>query len=136
MNDFAERFAELNILLIVEYSFTIVLLTSGMIWYGSRLLKQLKITSLIHSNQQNEEKNNNENNENLKKIEIILRINMVYMGCNICYFVRVVALGVLCFYLILDKPFHIGVLTWFILSNWIPTIIPVSLSNNQEKRKY
>lgn len=124
MREFSNNYAAINILLIIVYSFTIVMLTSGMIWYGSRLLKQLKLTTLLHSNDRN---NDDIKTENQKKIEIIIRINMVYMGCNICYIVRVAALIVLGVNLILGRTLQIGIFTWFLLSNWIPTIVPVSI---------
>jgi hypothetical protein len=63
-----------------------------------------------------------------KRIAIIIRVNMVLMGCNLCFSLRVLALFTLAVYTVLGEieNLPIGIAVWFLLSNWIPTLVPVS----------
>ena len=92
-----------------------MLLTCGMLWYGVRL--QQKLNGGIITNPV----------ERAKKIDIVFRINAVLLICNICFFLRVMALmGVVTEIMWGTNYTHAaGVLGWFAFSMWVPTLIPV-----------
>jgi hypothetical protein len=61
---------------------------------------------------------------------IIYRINMICGICAMCFFIRVMCLAVVIYDSAVNKDYSYQVpkFVWFLLSNWIPTLCPVSLS--------
>ncbi len=61
----------------------------------------------------------------------VKRVVSVLFCCAICYGLRVVALMVLSVQAAAGIRIHVGNVSWFFLSNWIPTLIPVRLLLNE-----
>lgn len=145
METYGSKYGLINVTLLFVYSLSFVILTSGMIWYGVSLLQQLQSSVLLfrpsttpsspsgsmsarHTGVASGGNNIDQSHQDTRKrIAIIFRVNMVLMGCNICFSLRVLALFTLAIYTILGKveDLPIGIAIWFLLSNWIPTLIPV-----------
>jgi hypothetical protein len=120
-HEFQFRFVTMNLILIVVFALSMLFLTCGMLWYGVRL--QQKLNSGVVTNPV----------ERSKKIAIIIRINGVLLVCNICFFLRVVALLGLAMRIVSpgdDYTAAVGTIGWFVLSMWVPTLIPVRLYNS------
>jgi hypothetical protein len=145
METYGEKYGLINIVLLVVYSLSFVVLTSAMIWYGISLLRQLqtsvllfrpsvtpsptssltaKLTGVVTGGGTGADQSRQDTR---KRIAIIFRVNLVLMGCNLCFALRVWALFTFALYTILGKAelFPLGLAGWFLLSNWIPTLIPV-----------
>jgi len=122
-SNFQDKFSYINLLLILVHSISLMLLACGMLWYGIRLQQKLGRTSIKASPGRN------------RKIDILLRINAVLLVCNVCFFLRILALGLLCSDIILGNNItdrKIYLLGWFLISNWIPTLFPVRRPHNYE----
>lgn len=150
METYGSKYGLINITLLFVYSLSFVILTSGMIWYGVSLLRQLQSSVLLFrpstpnspSGSMSQRLTGVATGGNLpldqgrqdtrKRIAIIFRVNMVLMGCNLCFSLRVLALFTLAVYTILGKvdDLPIGIAIWFLLSNWIPTLIPVGFTSS------
>jgi hypothetical protein len=151
VENYGEKYGLINITLLVVYSLSFVVLTSGMIWYGISLLRQLQTSVLLFRPSATLQPSSPSSSlttkltgvvtgggvggfadqsrqDTRKRIAIIFRVNLVLMGCNLCFALRVWALFTFAIYTILGKEerFPLGLAGWFLLSNWIPTIIPVS----------
>lgn len=151
METYGTKYGLINLTLLVVYSLSFVVLTSSMIWYGVSLLQQLqssvllfrpsasrrplspsssmttRLTGVAYGGEGGVDQGQQDTR---KRIAIIIRVNMVLMGCNLCFSLRVLALFTLAVYTIIDgtEDFPIGIAVWFSLSNWIPTLVPVRLS--------
>jgi hypothetical protein len=153
MDTYGTKYGLINVTLLVVYSLSFVVLTSAMIWYGVSLLQQLQASVLLFRPSASHhprpplspsssmttrltgvasggERGADQGQDTRKKIAIIIRVNMVLMGCNICFSLRVLALFTLAAYTIMGEngEFPIGIAVWFLLSNWIPTLVPVRAS--------
>lgn len=98
------------------HSACLMLLSMSMLFYGIKL--QLKLVKSTVKSAPGK----------TTKLAIILRINGMLAVCNICFFLRVVVLGILCSDILLSRNFtdhQISTYGWYIMSNWIPTLIPV-----------
>lgn len=115
--DFQDDYSVMNLLLVVTHSLCLLILSCSMLWYGIRLQQKLGNSSLKAIPGKN------------RKIAILVRINTVLFICCVCFFLRIIALGLLCTDIILGNTFtdrKILLMGWFIISNWIPTCLPVS----------
>ncbi len=128
LRTFINKYEVIHLNLIVVSAFASVILTSGMIWYGSQLLKQLQGASLlIVSSRSQSTLSNGSGSETQKKIAIILRINLVLIGCNFCFCLRIGALIALLVAVAIPFDIHMGVIIWFLFPDWIPILFPVRL---------
>mmetsp|Transcript_2664 Transcript_2664/g.3994 ORF Transcript_2664/g.3994 Transcript_2664/m.3994 type:complete len:345 (-) Transcript_2664:79-1113(-) len=112
-NDYDDNHTVITLILIVVFSVSMLLLTCGMLWYGIRLQQKLNSGSITDKAEQQ------------RKMAIIVRINAVLIICNVCFFLRLFALGSLSY----GKMTHqsttfFGIFGWFAFSSWIPTLVP------------
>jgi uncharacterized iron-regulated membrane protein len=110
-NDYGSYF-----LMIVVNSFTLLLLSSGLYIYGLKLKNKL-----VNNNMWTPQ-------EKKKKLNILVRINSVMAVCCLCFLLRVI-----CLIGVFSDAIRHETLTdtltnteWFVVSNFIPTIGPVS----------
>jgi hypothetical protein len=115
---FYHHFEVVNFLLILTFCLTNIFFTLGMLRYGLRIQEKVK-SSPISSPADQE-----------RREQIILRINIVLAVCAFCFSLRLIALGALSFSLLnnTDPLSGIGLLGWFLVSYWIPFLVPVRLS--------
>lgn len=117
-DDFQEKYWYINLLVILMHSVCLMLLAFSMLWYGINLQLKLARSTVKSASGKN------------SKLAIILRINGMLTVCNVCFFLRIIALSILCNDVIMGTTFtddHILVIGWFLMSNWIPTLIPVNI---------
>ena len=114
--EFQDHYSVVNLLLVLTHSLCLMILSLSMLWYGIRLQQKLGSSSLKAIPGKT------------RKIAILLRINIVLLVCCVCFLVRIIALAMLVQDIIRDKNFtdnKIVLLGWFMISNWIPTCLPV-----------
>jgi hypothetical protein len=93
-----------------------ITLTVGMLWFGLQLQGRVR----LGPNTRPEDKR--------KRESIIQRINSVLVICCASFSLRLAALGVLAYGTIQEtSTVNVwGNLEWFIISNWVPFLTPVS----------
>lgn len=103
------------------HSVCLMLLAFSMLWYGINLQLKLASSTVKSATGKN------------TKLAIILRINGMLSICNVCFFLRIIALGLLCYDVLMDATYtddNLLGIGWYLMSNWIPTLIPVSYYSN------
>jgi hypothetical protein len=113
---YEENYWVMNLVTTMMHSACLMLLSASMLFYGIKL--QLKLAKSTVKSAPGK----------TTKVAIILRINGMLAICNICFFLRVVVLGILCSDILLHKSYtdkKISTYGWYMMSNWIPTLIPV-----------
>ena len=115
-DDFADTYPIINISFLVIHSTTFLFLTSGMLLYGVKLQRNLNANTMWLQS------------ENSKKLIILAKINILLLVCTLCYALRVVSLSVLFMDMVFgdEKTDSFPVLAWYIISQWVPTLVPVS----------
>jgi hypothetical protein len=106
----------MNFVATIMHSACLMLLSVSMLFYGIQLQLKLAKTTVKSAPGKT------------TKLAIILRINGMLAICNICFFLRVVVLGLLSSDILMHKTYtdkQISTFGWYIMSNWIPTLIPV-----------
>lgn len=115
-SEFQDHYSVVNLLLTLTHSLCLLILSCSMLFYGIRLQQKLGNSSLKAIPGKT------------RKIAILLRINIVLLICCVCFFLRVIALAMLCRDIVLNSTFtddKILLIGWFIISNWLPTTFPV-----------
>lgn len=106
----------INLSTTLMHSLCLMLLSVSMLFYGIKLQLQLARSTVKSAPGKT------------TKLSIILRINGMLTVCTVCFFLRVIVLGILCSDIILDTTYtdnKISTIAWYTMSNWIPTLIPV-----------
>lgn len=106
----------INLTTTLMHSICLMLLSVSMLFYGIQL--QLKLARSTVKSAPGK----------TTKSSIILRINGMLTICTVCFFLRVIVLGILCSDIILQTTYtdkQITSIAWYMMSNWIPTLIPV-----------
>lgn len=114
-DDFLDTYPIISIVFLVVHSTTFLLLTGGMLLYGIKLQINLNANTMWLQS------------ENSKKLIILAKINILLLVCTICYALRVVTLALLFGDMALGNNSTSGIpeLAWFVLSQFIPTLVPV-----------
>jgi hypothetical protein len=114
---YEDNYRYINLSLTLMHSLCLMLLSISMLFYGVKL--QFKLANSTVKSAPGK----------ATKLSIILRINGMLTVCNVCFFLRVVVLGILCSDIITNSTYadkRITDVGWYVMSNWIPTLIPVS----------
>lgn len=116
-DDFMDTYPVISIVFLVIHSTTFLFLTCGMLVYGVKLQRNLNANTMWLQS------------ENSEKLIILVKINTLLFVCTLCYALRVGSLSVLFIDMVFGdkKTDEFPVLAWYIISQWVPTLIPVSM---------
>lgn len=119
-DDFVDTYPIINIVFLVIHSTTFLFLTCGMLIYGIKLQRNLNANTMWLQS------------ENSEKLIILAKINILLFVCTLCYALRVAALTVLFMDMVFgaEKTDALPELGWYIISQWFPTLVPVSICNS------
>jgi hypothetical protein len=119
-DDFVDSYPAISVVFLVVHSSTLLLLTIGMLIYGIKLQRNLNANTMWLQSDKS------------IKLMILAKINILLVVCTICYILRLVTLAVLFIDMVFgdENTDDFPVLGWYILSQFLPTLVPVSTPTN------
>ena len=117
-NSFEDVGTHYEIVLLVDFmvvAFSMLVISFWMLLYGARIYMRLRSSNITITK------------ERASAFKALRRVNVVLAILVACSLLSIASLSVLMVDIILNTKYQerLGIFGWFIVSNWIPTLVPV-----------